>query len=541
MMKFDRSVSQVRIIYILTTIFLVGLSLFTFTKVKDLFAFTELMSRSYDVKASTSAITESLLGAAYHKRGFLLSGDALMEMQEEKAIAALHKELEDLDRMIRDHPDQMKNLERLGKIIERKLAKNDQMTQEMVSPPLDSAINRFIHSQALLMDSIHLQLEGINKIERHMFEKRAQLFSRLSIMAPIYIIVLFLGALLILFYSYFRLTRQLESSQRLHSALVIQNKDRGALAKELLVVNEELAFQNEEKEKRANELTVANVELAYQNKEKEDRAAELSVANQELAFQNAEKEKQTIALYHANKELELFLNISSHDLQEPLRKIQMAASRIDDQDINALSLKGRDYFHQMQEAAQSMQALIEDLLVYSRTKSDESDFEKLDLTQIIEEVKTELREDIEEKKAVIEVTESCEVMIIRFQFRQLMNNLLCNALKFSTPGKPPLIQITCKVKKGIECLQEGLVPQLDYGHITISDNGIGFDPIYNKKIFEVFQRLHGKEVYGGSGMGLAIVKKIVENHHGVITANGEVNKGATFDIYIPMKMNTQNG
>ncbi|HEY6160981.1 MAG TPA: ATP-binding protein, partial [Bacteroidia bacterium] len=123
--------------------------------------------------------------------------------------------------------------------------------------------------------------------------------------------------------------------------------------------------------------------------------------------------------------------------------------------------------------------------------------------------------------------------IIRFQFRQLIHNLIGNSLKFQKPSRPPRISIKGEIVHGSKLNVEKLSGKINYCHIIYTDNGIGFDPQYSERIFEVFQRLHSKEEYRGTGMGLAICKRIVENHHGVITASGKLNKGARFDIYIP--------
>ncbi len=242
---------------------------------------------------------------------------------------------------------------------------------------------------------------------------------------------------------------------------------------------------------------------------------------------------QNDQLEKMNKELESFAYVSSHDLQEPLRKIQTFASRITEKEENNLSDYGKDMFNRMQDAAKRMQTLIQDLLAYSRTNTTERKFEITDLNEIIAEVKEDLKEELQEKHAIIEANQLCDANIIPFQFRQLLHNLIGNSLKFSNPNHPPLIQIKSEIANGMKLKNEKLSPQNKYCHITVSDNGIGFEEQYNEKIFEVFQRLHGKNEYNGTGIGLSIVKKIVENHNGIITAKGELNKGATFDIYIP--------
>ncbi|OSZ81074.1 hypothetical protein CAP36_07510 [Chitinophagaceae bacterium IBVUCB2] len=254
----------------------------------------------------------------------------------------------------------------------------------------------------------------------------------------------------------------------------------------------------------------------------------------QVAKRTKELEQKNIDLENMNKELQSFAYISSHDLQEPLRKIQTFATLIVEKESQNLSENGKDKFRKMQNAAQRMQTLINDLLTYSRTNTNERKFEKTDLSLIINEVNEDLKEELEQKNARIESEEVGEVNIIPFQFRQLLYNLVSNSLKFSKAGTPPLIKIKTEIVSG-QSFNKYLAKETNYCHISISDNGIGFEPQYSKKIFEVFQRLHGRTEYTGTGIGLAIVKKIVENHNGFITAKGEPGEGATFDIYIPVK------
>jgi PAS domain S-box-containing protein len=255
---------------------------------------------------------------------------------------------------------------------------------------------------------------------------------------------------------------------------------------------------------------------------------ELKVATrtQELYDKNAE-------LQELNKELEAFTYISSHDLQEPLRKIQTFAGRIIGKEKEQLSDTAKDYFSRMQNAATRMQTLIQDLLLFSSLGKSERKFEITGMNKMVEEVKEELKEVMEEKHAFIEATELGEVNIIPFQFRQLLHNLISNALKFSRVDVPPRIIIKSLIAKGLQLNNDKLLPDTKYCHISFADNGIGFDKIFSEKIFGVFQKLHGKEEYAGTGIGLAIVKKIVDNHNGIVTAVSELGKGATFNIYLP--------
>jgi PAS domain S-box-containing protein len=258
--------------------------------------------------------------------------------------------------------------------------------------------------------------------------------------------------------------------------------------------------------------------------------------NEEIILKyQADLERKNLALVKSNTELASFAYIASHDLQEPLRKIKSFSNRIVEREGEKLSENGKDYLSRMQNAVIRMQTLIEDILAYSRTNTTEKSYETVDLNRILAEVKDEMKEELHLKQAVIESESLCEIDLIPFQFRQLLHNLISNALKFSHPDRLPHIIIKSRIGAGNSFGVNTLSKNTRYCHLSVEDNGIGFEQQYNEKIFEIFQRLHGKSDYKGTGIGLAIVKRIVENHNGFIKASGESGKGARFDIYIPVQ------
>jgi two-component system, chemotaxis family, CheB/CheR fusion protein len=283
-----------------------------------------------------------------------------------------------------------------------------------------------------------------------------------------------------------------------------------------------------EKELLQKEITERQTEKARLEKAVEERTRELKEANASLKDKNS-------TLQVMNKELEAFAYVSSHDMQEPLRKIQTFASHILEKENENLSEKGKNYFRLMQQSADRMRQLIHDLLAFSQISADERKFEATDFSKIINEVKEEFKDEIAEKNAVIELKNACSLNIIPFQFRQLMYNLIGNALKFSQAKISPIVLIECKLVKFSKNNAANIPKEVEFCHISVSDNGIGFEKEFSTKIFEVFQKLHGKDEFAGTGIGLAIVKKIVDNHNGIITARSELNKGTTFDIYLPTK------
>lgn len=234
-----------------------------------------------------------------------------------------------------------------------------------------------------------------------------------------------------------------------------------------------------------------------------------------------------------NKELESFTFVSSHDLQEPLRKIRTFLHLILEKESPVISTTSKDYIKRIIEAAERMQQLINDLLQYSRTMGSSNHFQKTDLNLLLEKVADELAEVLEEKNARIEFNALPHIHVIPFQFHQLFTNLITNALKFSRPGIPPHIVITAKKENNPEGNRKEDLMATHYFIIKISDNGIGFESEYKEKIFDLFQRLHNRKEYSGTGIGLSICKKIVENHGGYIEANSQAGKGATFTIYLP--------
>jgi light-regulated signal transduction histidine kinase (bacteriophytochrome) len=242
------------------------------------------------------------------------------------------------------------------------------------------------------------------------------------------------------------------------------------------------------------------------------------------------------ALRRQNEELESFAHIASHDLQEPLRKINIFSERILELEGDKFSDKAKDSFGRIQNAAGRMQKLIDALLNYSRTNTDEKIFFKRNLNELVNDALQQHKERIEGTMAVIEIGKLPEIQVIPHQFIQLIENMISNALKYSKATIILHIKITAEeitpslVK---EPLFTEAVAGNSYWKIDIADNGIGFDMKYKDKIFELFQRLHGKHEYEGSGMGLAICKKVMQNHHGFIHVESIVGEGSAFSILLP--------
>ena len=244
-------------------------------------------------------------------------------------------------------------------------------------------------------------------------------------------------------------------------------------------------------------------------------------------------EQRNEELEQINKELESFNHVASHDLQEPLRKIQTFISRISNQDMELMSQTGKEYINKIQISANRMRVLIDDLLLYSRTNKKEKVFYKTDLNLLLEYSKQELANIIEDKNATIIANKLPIIGIIPFQIQQLFTNLLNNSLKYSRIDVSPIIKIHCEKIAGSDYPNLKINNLKKYYKISFSDNGMGFEQEFAENIFILFNRLHTVADYPGTGIGLSICKKITENHLGTIYAEGKPNVGSVFTIFLP--------
>ncbi len=240
-------------------------------------------------------------------------------------------------------------------------------------------------------------------------------------------------------------------------------------------------------------------------------------------------------LLQSNSDLASFAYVASHDLQEPLRKIQIFSKRILEKELETLSVNGKEYFQRLMTATHRMQSLIIDLLNYSRLNTTEVEYTATDLNSLLDEVLNDLNELIEETQALIEVDKLPIADIIPNQFNQVLSNLITNAIKFRKPGTTPVIKISAHIIPAAEIKIQAVFIATHYWKIQLSDNGIGFEQTYADRIFELFQRLHGRSEYEGTGIGLAICKKILQTHEGFIEAIGVPQIGATFNLYLPIR------
>lgn len=328
---------------------------------------------------------------------------------------------------------------------------------------------------------------------------------------------------------------------------VFQNEEKENPAAELIIANRELLFQNKEKEQRAAELVIANEELAFQNQEKENRAAELIIANKELAFQNEEKEKRageliianrelkkaeddirklndelerkvierTAQLEAVNKELESFSYSVSHDLRAPIRAINGYTKILVEDYAEKFDADGAKILRAVIHNSKKMGELIDDLLAFSKLGRKQVTFSEIDMAALLTSVQEELLFEPGENIPEFDVKIMPPAKGDKSLIKQVWINLISNAIKYSKYKPATQIEISAYEQEN---------------HIVycVKDTGAGFDMKYYDKLFGVFQRLHSQEEFDGTGIGLAIVQKIVQRHHGVVWAESVLNEGTCF-------------
>jgi light-regulated signal transduction histidine kinase (bacteriophytochrome) len=334
--------------------------------------------------------------------------------------------------------------------------------------------------------------------------------------------------------------------------LVFRDKEKEKRAAELIIANKELAFQNKEKENRAAELIIANKELAFQNEEKEKRAAELIIANKELVFQNEEKEKRaaellianrelkqaeadirqlndeleqkvierTSQLESVNKELESFSYSVSHDLRAPIRAINAYTKILAEDYSGKFDADGIKVLHSIMRNSKQMGELIDDLLAFSKLGRKQATVSEINMTTLVNLVREELLFDEGEVIPEFELKELPKAKGDQSLIKQVWINLISNAIKYSKYNSKIHIAIGAYEKDGFVVYY-------------VKDDGAGFDMQYYDKLFGVFQRLHSQEEFEGTGIGLAIVQKIVHRHHGTVWAESALNEGACFYFSLP--------
>src|SRR6266511_3629001 len=291
------------------------------------------------------------------------------------------------------------------------------------------------------------------------------------------------------------------------------------------------------------QIQARDAELEQGRKYLEQRVQERTKELQQEITERKQAEERLKAtasrLEHSNRELQDFAYVASHDMQEPLRKVQAFGDRLKAACAKSLGAEGRDYLERMHAAAKRMQILIDDLLAFSRVTTKASPFEPANLDKIAREVLADLEVRLQQTGGQVDLGELPAIDADPLQMRQLFQNLIGNALKFHQEGRTPVVKVRSRIFPHAPGEPAARRPAEEFCQIMVEDNGIGFDEKYLDRIFILFQRLHGRSAYEGTGIGLAICRKIADRHGGSITARSTPGEGSAFIVTLPLKQPKQ--
>ena len=591
MKKLVRSHRFLKIIFGIGLFIILCLGGFGYRHIKNLQDTTNLVQHTYEVNMELEKVLSLLRDAKANQRGYIISKDSLFLNQSLAQKDKIVQNLAKLRALTADNPIQQKNLDSLSFDVINEI---NLLTETM---DIAAANNIYSNTfKSVFMDSqsneenIRDKIAEMIETERNLLDKRQSENDEVLSNTPFVLYSILILTLILLMVAYARINNDIKRLEITNSKLMIfknsseqaeiiskhgtwtwyieedvfeysdnlyrllgeepqsfkptlenfysyvHKDDREHLAKQVdkMMVEKELPFVSYriiDKKGNIRYLKAYGklIETEDGNKQLVGTTADVTddIKNYNLITQrNAELERN-------NKELSTFNYVASHDLQEPLRKIQTFISRLETKDSENFSEKGKFYIEKIKASSARMRLLIDDLLQYSRTSKSEKKFVETNMNMLLEQAKDELSDSIEANNATIKNDDFPKMDVIPFQMQQLFNNLINNSIKYRRKEIDPIIEISYNevLSKDVELTKSSLFKY--HHHLRFKDNGIGFDQSYADKIFILFKRLHSRDEFSGTGIGLSICKKIVENHNGVIVASGEPNVGAQFDIYLP--------
>jgi signal transduction histidine kinase len=458
-------------IFTIIAIVLLAISYVLYQQIHSLLRAQDQLNETNIVKLKIEQTLSALKDAESAQRGFLLSKDSVFLQPYRGAYNKSKTLVKEIRDLIQSN-DQQKDLVALQGFIELRFKTFNEVIEHYNNPILKQESKQmYLLMSKSVMDSIVLYAQNINAKEDNLLSIKEQAKRKYSFLTPFFAVLLMMTAIGILVFSYGKIIEQLNKIKRVFS----------------------------EMKKLNNELKQKNYKLE---------------------------------LY--NKELDSFTYIASHDLKEPIRKILTYSGQMEMEDYENLTEANRKHLNRIKHSAQRMQNLLNDLLLYSHVNMSDKTFEEVDLNKIVDDVISNLNEEIVEAHAQIKTDKLPVINGMPFQIKQLFENLISNSIKYKQDEVPPTITIGGYVVSEKDISDKFYKDSGQYFKLLVRDNGLGFEQVYSEKIFKLFQRLHSKSDKPGTGIGLTICKKIVDNHNGFIKATSEVNKGTTFEIYLPL-------
>lgn len=588
-----RTAQLLRIIFVLSVSIIFFIGGISYKHIDSLSQSSQWVNHTYDVTLDINKLYIKIKDLETTKRDYILSSDDSVRY----AILLLKKDINQLLKKVeegtKDNKEQQENIANLRLLVKKKYEIVDRTIKQNYTTAYDhEAMVENLLSGKKVMSDISIQIDKMIEIESLLLKNRQTNLIISQKYTPLFVYMALILTLALLTFAYFKMTKDLVTLTRSNSELKI-SKESNELAEEIgkfgiwkwdiekneynyskniyKLLGQEPSGSQETLEKfmthihpddvnyvthileemirtknfkpfkyriiRANDQSVryffANNKLIIDKDAKEYLLGCTMDITEEYLHQQLIEDRNRI-LEDNNKELQAFNYVASHDLQEPLRKIETFISRLVDVDYDSLSISGQQYLTRIKASASRMRILIDDLLQFSRTTRAEQTFEKADLNELLDNSKSELAQLIEDKKAQIQNDILPELKVIPFQIQQLFTNLIGNSLKYSKPDIAPNITISVTQVNSDKEPMLTVKGKEKFHKIVFQDNGIGFEQEYAEKIFMLFSRLHSKDEFQGTGIGLAICKKIVDNHKGYIFATGIPDQGAVFTVYLPI-------
>ncbi|KAF2516441.1 sensor histidine kinase [Flavobacterium foetidum] len=585
------SSNSLRVIFVIAVFILLFLSSIAYKHNQDLNESSKLVMHTYEINIQLERLMSAIKDAETGQRGYIITRNARFLTPYIYSRDKVNTSFITLKKLTADNPEQQKNLEKLFKLINQRFVSFENCLKYSDPKTYDKRkLDNHMFGGRILMENIRFKVDEMNDIEKAYLKKRLKIYDAEISLSPLFSISLFLVALSFILLAYRQISRDFERLKIYNKKLLISS---GLIAESETIgkfstwqwdldthkidysdnqyrllgfepgsfVPEKGTFLNfvhqDDKQTVAESMdgiiekgTLPFVyykivrpdhEIRYfkstgklltdQQGSKILLGINFDITDEHLL--NIELQERNKELEKSNKELASFNHVASHDLQEPLRKIQTFISRVSDADKAVMSESGKNYITKIEASAKRMRVLIDDLLLFSRTNTTKKEFIKVNLNELLSNAESELGEVIEEKKAVITASKLPKLSVIPYQIEQLFINLIGNSLKYSRPDVAPEVTISSE-KVNAADYPEILEQTVKKFHkITFTDNGMGFDPQFKETIFILFQRLHSKTDYPGTGIGLAICKKIVENHKGHITADSTLDQGSVFTVFLP--------
>ncbi|WP_029268874.1 CHASE3 domain-containing protein [Flavobacterium sp. KJJ] len=585
------SSNSLRVIFVIAVFILLFLSSIGYKHNQDLNESSKLVMHTYEINIQLEKLMSAIKDAETGQRGYIITRNGRFLSPYLYSRDKVNASFITLKKLTADNPVQQQNLERLFKLIIQRFVSFENCLKYADPKTYDKRkLDNHMFGGRILMENIRFQVDKMNDIEKKYLDKRLKIYDEEISLSPVFSISLFLTALLFILLAYRQISRDIERLKVYNKKLLISSglmaeseiigkfstwqwdldsdkidysdnqfrllgvepgsfvpekesfldfvhpDDKDAIAKSMagIIEKKQLPFIYYKVSRPDLEIRYFKSTgklLTDQQGSKILLGINFDITDEHLL--NIELQERNRELEKSNKELASFNHVASHDLQEPLRKIQTFISRVPEADKAVMSDSARDYISKIEVSAKRMRVLIDDLLLFSRTNTTKKEFIKSNLNELFENAESELTEIIQEKKAIIQVSKLPKLSVIPYQIEQLFINLIGNSLKYSQPNTIP--EITIESEKVLSADYPDLLDQSvkKFHKIIFTDNGMGFDPQFKETIFVLFQRLHSKTDYPGTGIGLAICKKIVENHKGYIVADSTIGKGSTFTVFLP--------